>query len=450
MKASIYIEQDGNLPSCNFLPDILLRNLFGKFVFRRRKDLKMKKTLRIMMLTLTMCLALTMAACAQQTKLIALTFDDGPSGTCTPQVLDILKEKDVKATFFLVGKWLGGGESLVKREVKEGHQVANHTYQHQKLTTLSDAAIRSGISQTNTALTKITGLSNFMVRPPFGARDARVAADVDAPLILWSVDAASGKQLSAQQLVKNVAAGASDGGIILLHDTTQANVDAVAPIIDKLHSRGYEFVTVRELFRLRGITPQKHGIYKRIVNATPQNYNEAYLSSHWAYHAIQDLKANGVMAGDRSGWHPNHYLTRAQAVTILWRADGSPATASRYSFSDVPVTAYYAKACAWARGAGIAQGMKTGRFLPDRRVTREQFCVMMARLAQLQGKSSPRTDSPASCGDDARIDAWAKPSVEVLRKMGFASKNDVELFRPRDWATRAEVAELLDWYLHLS
>lgn len=242
------------------------------------------KFLRLLFWTAALCLLLT-AASASQPKLIALTFDDGPSRACTPQVLNILKEKHAKATFFLVGEWLPGHEDLVKREIAEGNQIGNHTFFHKRLTSLSDREIQESIAQTDQRLTAITGLKNFMVRPPYGARDFRVAAQVNAPIILWSVDAASGKALSARQLAANILARASDGGIILLHDTTQANVDAVAPVIDRLRAQGYQFVTVQELFRLRGIAPKQHVMYKQALSIRAQAFESVSQAAHliWAY-----------------------------------------------------------------------------------------------------------------------------------------------------------------------
>ena len=242
------------------------------------------KPLRFFFLTAALFLLLTASASARQAKLIALTFDDGPSRACTPQILDTLEAKHAKATFFLVGEWLPGHEDIVKRELADGDQIGNHTFAHKRLTALSDQEIQDSIAQTNRRLTDITGLKHFMVRPPYGARDPRVAAQIDAPIILWSVDAASGKALSAQQLVNNIMAKAGDGGIILLHDTTQANADAVGPVIDRLHAQGYQFVTVQELFRRRGLAPCGHVMYKRIVSARVQLLDDLSLLLHgiWA------------------------------------------------------------------------------------------------------------------------------------------------------------------------
>lgn len=409
----------------------------------------MKTLLRMAVTTLLLAALLTVGAAAKSTKLIALTFDDGPSPEYTPQVLDILKEKQVKATFFLIGRWLPGNSALVNREVEEGHQIANHTYLHVPLAGLSDQEIRADVKTSADALTQMTGLTDFMVRPPMGSRNKRVLADIDAPVILWSVDAAAGKQVSAPELVRRTLAKAGDGGIILMHDTTPANVNAVAGIIDGLRSRGYEFVTVRELFRLRGVTPKKGVLYQRVVSANPQAYDERRLTAHWAWSAINEMTARGLMTGGRAGWQPNRYLTRAQAVSVLWRMNGAAKEGSP-RFADVVPGTYYAQAVAWAGQEGVARGSLNGDFYPNSRVTREQLYTMVARLAAAQGKDgAPAGVVPVTYPDDDRIDAWALSGVQTIRAMGFVSKNDVELFRPQDWATRAETAELLDWYLGL-
>ena len=395
---------------------------------------------------LLLSLTLTVAAGARQTKLVALTFDDGPSPEYTPQVLDILERKQVRATFFLIGKWLKGNDALVNREVQDGDQLANHTWDHVALPGLDDAAIRKSIADTSAALTQMTGLTDcFPVRPPMGKRNSRVLSDIAAPVILWSVDPAAGQQVWSTEMVRRTLAKTSDGGIILLHDTTQANVNAVEPIIDGLRARGYEFVTLRELFRLRGITPRNGVLYQRAVNKDPLSYPESKLKQHWAYSDIRTVETLGCMQGSKEGFLPNHYLTRGQAVTVLWRLCGSPTPKHTASFTDVPAASACGPAAAWAKENGIALG-KDGKFTPNARVSREELYVLLCRTAELQGRAASRTDTPVSFPDDRRIDGWAADEVNTVRAMGFSSKNDVELFRPRDWATRAEAAELFAWY----
>ena len=212
------------------------------------------------------------AAVSAGPKLIALTFDDGPSLNFTPKVLKILDNEDIKATFFLVGKWLPGKRALVQEMVKDGQQIGNHTFDHIKLTGLSADEIRSELYRTDSALTDITGQTSFMVRPPFGARNCNMLASIDAPVILWTLDPAAGKQVPGRKMARFVLSHAKDGDIILLHDTTQYNLDAVKPIIDGLKKKGFSFVTVDELFQRKGVTPENGIAYKRITDSGQAMY----------------------------------------------------------------------------------------------------------------------------------------------------------------------------------
>ena len=238
-----------------------------------------------------------------------------------------------------------------------------------------------------------------------------------------------------------------DGDIILLHDSTQDNLDAACRIIDALQPRGYDFVTVEELFRLRGVTPRNGVIYKRVPPAAdPQAYDENRLESHWAWPAISLMEDTGIMTGDEEGWHPNRRLTRAAAAVVLWRAAGEPQARRRADFLDVPKSAWYAEAVAWAEEAGVIKGTGAGRFSPAAPVTRQQLYVMVDRLLD-RGSVSVGTGEVRSFEDSFRISGWAREAVERIEALGFTSRNDRELFRPQDPATRAEAAELVAWYL---
>lgn len=213
---------------------------------------------------------------SSEPKLIALTFDDGPSLEYTPKVLKILDREDVKATFFLVGKWLPGKRALVEQMVQDGQQIGNHTFDHVKLNGLSEAEIHSEIHRGNAALADYTGLTNtvFMVRPPYGVRSGTVLSAIDAPVVLWTLDPAAGQQVPGNKMAKFVVSRAKDGDIILLHDTTQYNLDAVGPIIQELKAKGFTFVTVEELFQRKGVTPEDGVAYKRIVGARQSRFDE--------------------------------------------------------------------------------------------------------------------------------------------------------------------------------
>lgn len=382
-------------------------------------------------------------------KLVAITFDDGPNKTWTPKVVEALDQRGVKGTFFIVGGWVATKEDLVQQMVRTGHQIANHTWEHLDLRDLRGEDVASQVEKSREKLSEVTGQKNFLVRTPFGVRTEAVRSQLNAPLILWSQDPAKGKQVSGEKMARSVISTIRDGDIILLHDSTEANLDAACRIIDTLQPKGYDFVTVDELFRLRGVTPQNGQIYKSVPPQTdPQAYDESRLEAHWAFAAISEMEQKGIMTGDGSGWHPNRYLTRAAAAEILWRAAGCPAPRAASGFRDVSRNAWYAQAVDWAAESGVVKGTGRGRYSPAALVSRQQLYVMLDRL--VEAEKTVRTVCPGRCYEDSfRISSWAGGAVEEITGMGFSSVNDRELFRPGDPATRAEAAELLAWYLTL-
>ncbi|MEU7115449.1 polysaccharide deacetylase family protein [Streptomyces sp. NPDC046182] len=187
--------------------------------------------------------------CAR-TKCIALTFDAGP-GKDTPHLLDVLKEKKVPATFFLLGKkHVDRYPEVVKRIADEGHEVANHTWTHRILTDLEADEVRDELSRTQDAIEKITGSRPTLMRPPQGRTDdtvSEVSRDLGLAQILWSVTAKDYSTTDSELIRKRVLEGARGDGIILLHDIYDGTVPAVPGIIDELKDRGFTFVTVPQL-----------------------------------------------------------------------------------------------------------------------------------------------------------------------------------------------------------
>ena len=396
---------------------------------------------------LVLLLAQLLTVPAGAAKLVAITFDDGPNQTWTPQVVEALNRRGVKGTFFMVGSWVATKEDLVRSMAEQGHQIANHTWEHLNLTGLDAGEVRLQAERSRERLAEVTGQENFWVRTPFGVRTQTVLNNIDAPLILWSQDPAAGKQVSGEKMARSVIRNIKDGDIILLHDSTQANLDAACRIIDALQPRGYDFVTVEELFRLRGVTPQNGVIYKSVPPAADaQAYDEYRLEEHWAWHAISLMEETGIMTGDQEGWHPNRYLSRAAAAEVLWRAAGEPAAHRRANFLDVPKNAWYAEAVAWGSEAGIIRGTGAGWFSPSSPVTRQQLYVMVDRLLG-RGDLTGTAGKVRDFEDSFRISGWAREAVERIEALGFTSRNDRELLRPQDPATRAEAAELVAWYL---
>ncbi|MFD3664971.1 polysaccharide deacetylase family protein [Streptomyces sp. NPDC058659] len=187
--------------------------------------------------------------CAE-VKCIALTFDAGP-GKDTPRLLDILKEKRVPATFFLLGrKHVDRYPKVVKRIADEGHEVANHTWSHRILTDLDEAEVREELERTQTAVEKITGRKPTLMRPPQGRTDdtvSEVSKELGLAQILWSVTAKDYSTTDSALIRQRVIDQSRRDGIILLHDIYDGTVPAVPSIIDELKHRGFTFVTVPEL-----------------------------------------------------------------------------------------------------------------------------------------------------------------------------------------------------------
>ncbi|WP_234384474.1 polysaccharide deacetylase family protein [Streptomyces sp. MMG1121] len=223
------------------------------------------------------CLAFTLAGCAQvdttapsavraaatkgapakfgtvdcrQSKCIALTFDAGPSEN-SAKLLDILKEKKVPATFFLLGKnHIEKHPQLVKRMAAEGHEVASHTWNHKILTRIPDAQIRDELKRPDDAIERLTGRKPTLMRPPQGRTNAnvhKIAKEQGLAEVLWSVTAKDYTTTDSALIKKRVLDQSSRDGIILLHDIYAGTVPAVPGIIDALKERGYVFVTVPQL-----------------------------------------------------------------------------------------------------------------------------------------------------------------------------------------------------------
>ena len=178
---------------------------------------------------------------------IALTFDDGPHPVYTPKLLDGLKERNVKATFFVVGKNIEGREDIIKRMDEEGHLIGNHTYDHVKITGLPEEEACAQITKTSELVKEITGKNTELVRPPFGAWDKKLECGFEMFPVLWSIDPLDWTTKNVDAVVQKVLSRAEENSIILLHDYYDSSVEAALKIVDALLERGFEFVTVDEL-----------------------------------------------------------------------------------------------------------------------------------------------------------------------------------------------------------
>ncbi|MEF9990923.1 MAG: polysaccharide deacetylase family protein [Peptostreptococcaceae bacterium] len=190
-------------------------------------------------------------------KIIALTFDDGPDNVFTPQILDILKKYDVKATFFLVGENVVWNSEIVKRENEEGHEIGNHTFTHINVAKRSYGEIDKEITDTQEAIKKIIGKEPKLFRPPYRAISRNMCSIVkekDMNIILWSnLDPRDWSNPGVYSITNTILTKSQNGTIILLHDyntvrnSKSQTIQALDIIIPKLKAQGYKFVTISQM-----------------------------------------------------------------------------------------------------------------------------------------------------------------------------------------------------------
>ncbi len=227
-------------------------------------DGDMRKTIRragAAMLAAVLFVLFAGYAAAAGGKLIAFTFDDGP-GEPTGRLLDGLQERGVKVTFFMLGSCAEDYPNTVARAYREGHQIALHSYSHARLDRLSDGDVQNEFSSTARVLKELSGgASDLTARLPYGEGSDRVKSLIGAPIVGWSVDPMDWKYRNAATVRSNIVSAAFDGAIVLVHDIHPTSVEGALLAIDDLKAQGYEFVTVRELFRRRGVEMQNGVVY---------------------------------------------------------------------------------------------------------------------------------------------------------------------------------------------
>lgn len=190
-------------------------------------------------------------------KCLALTFDDGPSAY-TGQVLDMLKARQAVASFFVLGGSVSRNPSVLQRIVNEKSEVANHSWSHANLTGLSNQSIADEVELTNSAIHSAIGVYPKLFRPPYGAYDNRVIANVGMPIAMWSIDPNDWKRPGSAAICQSIVGNARPGAVALLHDIHPGSVAAVPCILDELQRQGYAFVTMSELFGIDSSNVQSY------------------------------------------------------------------------------------------------------------------------------------------------------------------------------------------------
>lgn len=183
-------------------------------------------------------------------RLVSLTFDDGPHPKITPQILDILQKHDVKATFFVMGAYVDQHPHLAKRIVEDGHIIANHTYSHPDLKTLSDEEVLHEIQLTQECIQNQTGITPHLFRMPFGSGGKRIVnliKDEGLTSIIWNIDSADWMSQDEDKIYQLVTDNLKNRSLILMHDTHQATAHAIERLIPELKTKGYTFVDPLEV-----------------------------------------------------------------------------------------------------------------------------------------------------------------------------------------------------------
>ncbi len=184
-------------------------------------------------------------------KRVALTFDDGPNGSVTGRLLDILAEHNAKATFFVVGERVSSHKKVLKRAYDEGHQIGSHSYSHQYFTKISDDEILKEIRDSLDAIESVIGVRPTILRLPGGSSNSHIMSilkDEGLPSIRWNVDPEDWKYRDSEIVAEHILSHISSGSIILLHDLYKTSVDAIEIVLNELEGSDYEFVTIDELF----------------------------------------------------------------------------------------------------------------------------------------------------------------------------------------------------------
>lgn len=180
-------------------------------------------------------------------KAIALTFDDGPHPVYTEEILDVLDQAGVKASFFMMGKEAELYPDVVKKVDDAGHLIGNHTYTHANVCQISEAETLDEITKTNDILEDLTGKRPQFFRPPFGCKNEALEKQTGMFWIFWDVDTLDWSCQNAGQVYRQVVKNVGENDIILMHDAYPSTVEAVKNLIPALREMGYTFVTVDRL-----------------------------------------------------------------------------------------------------------------------------------------------------------------------------------------------------------
>jgi peptidoglycan/xylan/chitin deacetylase (PgdA/CDA1 family) len=208
--------------------------------------------------------ALSYSAVHVNGPFIAMTFDDGPSAKLTPELLDILAQHHIHATFFVIGKNVVDHPEILQRAAREGHEIGNHSWSHPAFAKMRDESVRAELQKTDDAIRAAIGTRPVLMRPPYGSITARqkhwINAEFGYRIILWDVDPLDWKRPGAAVVTSRIVRETRSGSIILSHDIHPGTIQAMPAAFDQLQAKGFKFVTVSELIAMgKPMAPKQTG-----------------------------------------------------------------------------------------------------------------------------------------------------------------------------------------------
>ncbi|MFA9429392.1 polysaccharide deacetylase family protein [Egicoccus sp. AB-alg2] len=355
---------------------------------------------------------------------VSLTFDDGPD-VHTDEILDVLAAHAVPAVFFVEGAKVQERPQLVRRAADAGHQVANHTFHHERLTSLNDDEIRWTVTATDDAIRDAGVVPLPLLRPTFGDSDARVQAAVESVgyrTILWDLDSRDWES-TATEIERRVLSDLQGGDVVLFHDgssNTPETIAALPGIIEEARAQGFCF-----------------GLTDRDGLTRPGGFQDVEGREH--LHAIANLRAAGITdgcnpVGDR--FCAADDVRRDQMASFLARALGLDAAGSP-PFPDLDAGDEHADGVAAVASDGIAEGYEDGTYRPAASITRAQMAAFLARAYGLEASGgAPFGDVPA---DHAHAEA-----IAAVAEAGIAEGYPNGDYRPHAPVIRGHMAAFLD------
>ena len=186
-------------------------------------------------------------------KTVALTFDDGPHAVLTPRLLDVLRPRGIKVSFYVMGIKAAMHPAILQMAYSEGHEIANHVWDHPVLTKIKETSVMDQINRTNDVIRSAINRFPTTMRPPYGNTNRKlekyISEAVQLPVILWSLDSLDWRHPPVDKMVSKIIKDVKPGDIILMHDIHAGSIEAVKTLVERLLDKGFTFRTVSELVR---------------------------------------------------------------------------------------------------------------------------------------------------------------------------------------------------------